>query len=289
MAFLENHRRAFLLSGIGVCIVAIILTINPGIGTSIISGGLSIVVTPLQSGISSSASWAQGHFSALTNNQRLITENRELLAEINRLEFENHRLNLLAEDNTILSAALNINQQYLHLPTIGARVIAHDPNNWYRSFRIDRGSNDGIAVGMPIIAGGGLAGEVRYVNPTSSQFVSILDSRFSAAVTAPRTGDFGIAEGDTTLMQQGLLRMNIKETTTQIMPGDEILTSSESTKFPAGLLLGEVQSIHTSPDGLTRFAIIRPVATLDDLEIVHIINEVFGDGNAVRDSVNASE
>ncbi|MCL2224863.1 MAG: rod shape-determining protein MreC [Defluviitaleaceae bacterium] len=283
MEFLENHRRAFLLSGIGICVIAIILTISPGIGSNIVSGGLSYVVTPMQSGLNSAVSWVSGNFSAIANNQHLIVQNRELQAEINRLEFENHRLSLAAEENAMLNAALNMHQQYSHLPTMGARVIAQDPNNWYRSFRIDRGANDGVEPWMPIIADGGLAGVVRYVNPTSSQFVSVLDSRFYAAVTASRTDDFGIATGDISLMQQGLLRMNHIEAHAQIMPGDEILTSTDSSVFPAGLLLGEVQSIHTNPDGLTRHAIIRPAANLANLEMVLVINQVFSDGQTIRD------
>ena len=289
MEFLENHRRAFLLSGIGVCVIAIIFTINPGMGTNIVSGGLSYIVTPMQSGLNSAVLWTQGHFSALTNNQRLITINRELQAEIDRLEFENQRLSIAAEENATLNAALNMHRQYSHLPTIGARVIAQDPNNWYRSYRIDRGANDGVQPYMAVIAGGGFAGVVRYVNPNSSQFVSVLDSRFAAAVIAPRTEDIGIASGDTSLMQQGLLRLDLNEAAAQIMPGDEILTSSESSMFPTGLRLGEVVSVHTTPDGLRRYAKIRPAADLSDLEIVLIINEIFGDGQTVRDSRKDTE
>lgn len=287
--FLSNHKRAFLLSGIGVCVLAIILTLNPGAGTNLLSSGLSLIVTPLQRGVNATTSWFGGHFSALTNNQHLITENRELLSEINRLELENFRLAQAAEENAMLNDALQMQQRYAHLPTMGARIIARDPNNWYRSFRIDRGANDGIEQGMAIIAGGGLAGVVRYVNPTSSQFVSVLDSRFAAAVVSPRTEDIGIARGSTALMQQGLMRLESRTTTWQIMPGDEILTSSTSSIFPAGLLVGEVVSVHTSPDGLTRYAIIRPAATIDtSTEMILIINELFGDGYA-RDVIQGDD
>jgi rod shape-determining protein MreC len=281
--YLEKHRRAFLLSGIGVCVIAIIFTISPGIGRNILSGGFSYIVTPMQRGVNSAVAWVSGHFSALTNNQRLIAVNRELQAEINRLEFENHRLNLAAEDNEMLNAALNMHRRYAHLPTIGARVIGQDPSDRYRSFHIDRGSNDGVKMSMAIIADGGLAGVVRYVNPNRSQFVSVLDSRFAARVVSSRTEDVGTARGDTRLMSQGLLRMDSIEATAQIMPGDEILTSLCSSIFPAGLLLGEVVSVHTNPDGLTRFAIIKPAADLSELEMVLIINEVFGEGD-FRDS-----
>jgi len=284
MELLEKYRRAFLLSGIGVCVIAIIFTISPNFGTNVLSSGLSYIVTPVQRGLNASVSWVQGHFSALANNQRLISINRELQAEINRLQFENHRLNLAAQENAILNAALNMHQQYAHLPTMGARVIGQDPNDWYRSFHIDRGANDGIEMSMAVIADGGLVGVVRYVSPTRSQFVSVLDSRFAAHVVSPRTEDVGMARGDTRLMSQGLMRIDHIEAGAQIMPGDEILTSSYSSIFPSGLLLGEVVSIHANPDGLTRHAIVRPAANLNNLEMVLIINEVFGDGQTARDS-----
>ena len=284
MAIIERHRRAFLLTGIAICVIAIILTISPSTRTNIVSGGVSYVVTPMQRGLNATVAWVQGNFSAVINNQYLITANRELQAEVNRLEFENSRLQLAAEENAMLNAALDMHQRYAELPTIGARVIAHDPNNFYRSFRIDRGSNNGVEMGMAVIADGGLAGLVRYVHPTSAQFVSIIDTRFAAAVSSPRTEDAGIAEGDTTLMKQGLLRMNHIEATAQIMPGDEIVTSSNSSLFPPGLRVGEVVSIHANPDGLTRHAIIRPAANLTNPEMVLIINEVFGDGQTVRDT-----
>jgi rod shape-determining protein MreC len=279
MEYLEKHRRAFLLTGIGVCVIAIIFTVSPNIGSNILSGGLSHIITPMQRGLNTTVAWVRGHFSALTKNQSLITINRELQAEINRLEFENHRLNLAAEENAMLSAALNMHSRYAHLPTMGARVIGQDPSDRYRSFHIDRGSNDGVEMSMAVIADGGLAGVVRYVNPNRSQFVSVLDSRFAAHVISPRTDDTGTARGDT----RGMLRMEHIEATAQIIPGDEILTSPDSSIFPAGLLLGEVVSVHTNPDGLTRYAIIKPAAELSNLEMVLIINEVFGEGD-FRDS-----
>jgi rod shape-determining protein MreC len=272
------NRRAFLLSGIGICLVAIIFTINPNVGKNFLSNGLSRIVTPIQRGINSAAAWFGGHFSALANNQRLIAVNRELKAEVNRLEFEISRLSRAAEENAILNAALNMHGRYAHLSTMGARIIGQDPSDRYRSFHIDRGANDGVEVSMAIIADGGLAGVVRYVNPNRSQFVSVLDSRFAAHVVSSRTEDVGTARGDIRLMSQGLMRMDHIEATAQIIQGDEILTSSSSSIFPAGLLLGEVVSVHTNPDGLTRYAIIKPAADFSELEVVLIVTEVFGEG-----------
>ena len=261
------------MSGIGLCVIAIILTISPNIGTNILSSALSYIVTPMQRGLNTTVSWAGGHFSALANNQRLITENRELQAEIYQLQLELFRLNRASEENEMLNAALNMQQRYAELPTMGARVIAQDPNDWHRSFRIDRGSNDGISVNMPVIASGGLAGSIRYVHPNAAQFVSVLDHRFYAAVTTTRTEDSGFATGDIALMNQNLLRMEHIEATAQIMPGDRIVTSPDSAIFPPGLLVGEVIEVNTKPDGLSRYAIIRPAADLNNLEIVLVALE----------------
>jgi len=271
--FFAKKKRAFLLAGIGVCIIAIIFTINPSIGTNIFSSALTYVITPAQRGLNSSIAWGSGHFSALTNNQRLITENRELAAEINRLQFENFRLALAAEENEALNIALNMHTQYAHLSTMGARVIGQDPNDFRRSFHIDRGSSDGIETDMAVIANGGLAGVTIYASPTRTQFASVLDSRFSVAVVAPRTGDVGFARGHSAHMNDGLMRINHIEAGAQIMPGDEILTSSYSVIFPAGILVGEVVSVHTNPDGLTRYALLRPVADVDNLEIVLVVKK----------------
>ncbi|MCL2049501.1 MAG: rod shape-determining protein MreC [Defluviitaleaceae bacterium] len=286
--YLEKHRRVFLLSGISICIIAIIFTISPNIGKNILSSGVSRIIAPVQRGINATAAWVGSHFSALTNNQRLITMNRELQAEVNRLEFENFRLSLAAEENAMLNAALNMHNRYAHLSTMGARVIGQDPSDRFRSFHIDRGANDGVQMSMAIIADGGLAGVVRYVNPTRAQFVSVLDSRFAAHVVSPRTEDVGTARGDTRLMSQGLLRMEHIEASAQIIPGDQILTSSSSSIFPAGLLVGEVVSVHTNPDGLTRYAIIKPAANVAELDVVLVVTEGFGEVG-FRDTVDSEE
>jgi len=233
----------------------------------------------MQRGLNAVVSWTQGHFSALTNNQGLISENRELLEQITYLQMVNYRLQLAAAENEKLSSLLNMPQRYTYLPTMGARVIGSDTNDFQRSFRLDLGSRDGVQVGMAVFSGGGFAGVIRYVHDTGSQFVSIVDHRFAAAVISARTEDFGTVSGDIQLMQRGLLRMDHIDAAAQIMPGDEIITTSDSSIFPRGLLVGTVLEIHTNPNGLTRHAIIQPAAHLENPEVVLVVMELFGYGH----------
>lgn len=283
MEILNKHKRMFLLSGIALCIVAIILTINPTFEPIIIARGLSQIVVPLQRGVSTSVAWVQGHFVALGRNQELLRENRILREEINHLIIENNRLQRADEENIRLSALLDMNQRYAQLPTMGARIIGQNSNDAVSRFFIDRGSNDYLSRNMAVLGDGGLIGVVRSVKPNHSTFFSIIDPSFSAAVISVRTEDIGNINGDLRLMQQGLIRMDHISATAQIMPGDEIITSPISSIFPPSLPVGTVRSIYSNPDGLTRHAIIIPFADVDNVEMVSIVTEVFGDQHATID------
>jgi len=278
-----RHRRVFLITGIVLCILAIVFTISPSAAPNFIERAAAGIITPMQSGASTAISWVRGNFNAMANNRQMVNDIRLLQEEIEILRMENYRLQLAGEENAQLSALLYMNQRYESLPTMGARVIGTNPNDWYSRFFIDRGTNDGIKTNMAVIGDGGLLGVVRQVHPGRSQIVSIVDSEFSVAVMSARTGDIGIASGDIRLMQQGLLRMDRIEAAVQIMPGDEIRTSTHSSIFPSGILVGTVESIHPNPDGHTRHAIIKPAASLDNLEMVLVVTEVFGEG--LRDAV----
>jgi len=281
--FFERHKRLFLLTGIFLCILAIIVTISPTVAPNFVQRGISLVITPMQRASSSAMSWVRGHFSAMANNQRLLSENTALQEQVNTLLIENHRLRIAGEENADLTALLDINQRYADLATMGARVIATNPNDWYHRFFLDRGSRDGIQENMPVLGDGGLIGVIRQVRDTSSQFVSVIDSDFSASVMSVRTGDIGMVSGDIALMQQGLARMDRIEAAAQIMPGDQIQTSIHSSIFPPGILVGTVVSVHPNPDGHTRHAIISPVANLNNISVVSIVTEVLGEATATRD------
>jgi len=255
----------------------IISTISPSVGPGMFARGLSYVVAPLQSGVSASVAWVSGHYTALSQNQEIINENRTLREEINLLRIENNRLQQADEENINLLTLLNMSRRHAPLPTMGARVTGQNPTATLSRFFIDRGTSDGIGRNMAVLGDGGLVGVVRQAHPNHSQFLSIIDPDFSAAVMSVRTEDIGIVRGDARLMQQGLIRMDHISATAQIMPGDEIVTSPHSSIFAPELMVGTVRSIYSNPDMLTMHAIIVPFANMDNAEMVLVITEVFGD------------
>ena len=231
---------------------------------------LSRLIVPLQSVATSAAGWIGSQVSFVWEMRHLQQENATLRDQIGWLEIENLRLQLAGEENQRLLELLEIRERYGELPTIGARIIGHDPSGWFYSFNIDRGSNDGLAENMAVLGPGGLIGIIQRVYPTHSRVTTIIDDRFAVWVQSVRTEDQGVVRGDSTLMQQGLVRMDRISATAHIMAGDELITSVISI-FPPGIRVGIVEDVQPTPDGLAQYAIVRPAANVRRLEHVFVV------------------
>ena len=267
----DTHKRAFFFAGVGICALIIVLSLSPLSAPGFASNGLSRVVSSLQRGATGLMDW----FSSRANSGELAEINQMLLLENEILRLENSRLSLQVEETEKLYALLGMQNRYMNLPSVGVRIIGRDPNFATSSFHIDKGYESGIEENMAVFAGGGLAGVIRQVHFGRSVAVSVLDSRFAAAAMCARTGDFGIVRGEIALMGDNQLRMDHINLDSEIGPGDEIITSFYSAVFPQGLRIGIVESIDTSWDGLSKFAVISPFADVYALEMALVITEGF--------------
>ena len=277
MELLNRHKRLFLAVGILFCLAAIITTITGIAPTGFLRRGVGYIVVPMQRGASSATGWIAGRFEILARSAEILAENQALREENIRLTNENARMEALYEDNVRLREIANMRERYPHLEMIGARIIGQNPNDWQELFHVDRGSNDGIQPYMVVLGDGGVLGIVREVGPSHALVASIMDNSFQAAASNTRTEDVGIVVGDLDLRQDRHMRMRFIENTARFMPGDEIRTSPHGGVFPPGLLVGTVVSIHPSPDRLTLYAIIQPAVNLDRVDMVLIVNQMFGE------------
>jgi len=278
MDFLHRHKRLFLAFGITFCFVAIIVTITGVAPTSFLGRAFGYVVVPLQRGASSATSWVGGRFAVLAQSGQILAENHALREENARLRAENDRLGRLDEESIHLHNLFNMQQRYPQLPLEGARIVGQNPNNWQTSFIIDKGTNDGILPHMVVLGeDGGVLGRIDQVGPNHAQVISIRDHRFAAGVRNTRTEDVGVVRGDMELANDGLMRMDYILQAASFMPGDVIITSAHGAFFPPGLTIGTVMSVHPSLEGLTQYAIIEPTASLDRVDFVLIVMQLFVD------------
>ena len=281
MELLNRHKRLFLTAGILFCLSAIIVTITGIAPTGFLRYGAGYIVVPLQQGASSATGWISGRVSILARSAEILAENQALREENIRLTNENTRLDALVKENTRLRDLVEMRERYPHLPMRAARIIGQNPNDWQARFTINLGSNDGIEPYMVVLGNGAVLGVIHETGPNHALVVSIMDNAFSAAARNSRTEDVGVVVGDLDLRHDGLMRMRHIESAARFMPGDEITTSAHGMVFPPGLLLGEIISIHPDIGGLTQYAIIQPAADLDRVDMVLVVNQLFGDERGV--------
>ena len=164
--------------------------------------------------------------------------------------------------------------EYGHYNTVGAIYIANDSSNWFQVFRIDKGSKDGIAVDMNVVAGGGLVGIVTDVGANYATVRSIIDDSSRVSAMAIQSGDGCIVAGDLTLFKEGRLRITNVLKDSDLKDGDKIVTSNTSSVFVPGVLVGYAAEITNDTNNVTKSGYLIPAAEFDSLQEVLVITDL---------------
>ncbi len=274
MKFFNEYKRQLITLAVIVLAIISFFTAGRKINAGFMDDIFGFVITPFQGAVTSATNWVNDSINDVVRRNELADENRELKERIEELETENARLSLYEDENEKLTALLEVAQRYQDYDTTGANVIAKDTGVWYDSFLIDKGENDGIETNMAVINAGGLVGRVVKTSAAYCNVYSILDSRSSVSAESLRTGDLGVVTDDHELMNQGLCKMEYIDLDAEIIEGDEIVTSSLSEYFPAGISIGYVKEIHQDENGLTKYAIIEPKVDFKHLDTVLVVMDV---------------
>lgn len=259
-----------------------ILLMGLSLITDKINGPLRAVanytIVPMQNGINTVGMWMSDLTKNLDTLKELQAENDALQAEVNDLTM---KINLLQQDKEELERLrelYQLDQYYSDYKTVGARVTANDSGNWFRSFIIDKGKNDGIKVDMNVMAEGGLVGIITEVGPNWARVRSIIDDTSNVSALLLSTSDTCIVNGDLTLMQEGKIRFEqLPNSDTEIKSGEPIVTSHISNKYVQGILIGYINEVHEDANNLTRSGYIVPAVDFQHLQEVLVITSTKAD------------
>src|SRR4029077_9224635 len=94
----------------------------------------------------------------------LRAENKRLTAADEALRRQVVELNAAAKENATLRQALDFERSYGHR-MVAAQVVGRGPDGFSRTLEIDRGTSDGVHVGMIVTTGAGLVGRVQEAGP----------------------------------------------------------------------------------------------------------------------------
>ncbi len=219
--------------------------------------------------------------SYLFSSKRYHKENLELQDEINRLrnelvDYENTR----AELDELRKFVGIKEQHYDYELSPPCRVLSYTANDPFGSFMIDKGSDDGISVGDPVVTSAGLVGAVTEIAEKYCTVRTILSPELSVGIKVQKRGDTGILEGDIRYAADGLTQIIYLAKDSGVKPGDTIITTGTSGLFPAGYLVGTVAETGAADSGLSFYASVKPFADIKKLSSVMVVTAFEGKGES---------
>ncbi|WP_299536918.1 rod shape-determining protein MreC [uncultured Herbaspirillum sp.] len=196
------------------------------------------------------------YFSSLASLQK---ENRELRQQ----QIVNAQLmqqeSLLAAENAQLRKLLDM-QQKVPVKSIVGEILYDARDPFTRKIILNRGSQQGVTPGQPVIDDVGIVGQVTRVFPFSSEVTLLTDKDQAIPVQVLRNGLRSVAYGRG---QTGALDLRFMPSNADIQKGDVLVTSGIDGVYPPGLSVASVALVETrSADAFARI-VCRPLAGID--------------------------
>lgn len=270
----SKRSKYVLIALVVICVLLIGVTSIHDEWLTPLRTGVGYFLIPIQSGVNKVGSAIYDEITDLTKLQAALNENNEMKGIIDQLTEENTRLQSEDFELKRLRQLYQLDQSYGQYHKVGARVIANDSSNWFQEFRIDKGSRDGIAVNMNVVAGGGLVGIVMDVGANYATIRSIIDDSSRVSAMAMQSGDGCIVAGDLTLFKEDRLRITNVLKESDFKDGDKIVTSNISSVFLPGILVGYAANMTNDTNNLTKSGYLIPAAKFDSLQEVLVITDL---------------
>lgn len=204
----------------------------------------------------------------MAENEELKQQVDELTSELNAVKLNQYELDNLRE-------LLKLDERYSDYEKEAAHVIGKDTGNWFSIFVIDKGSKDGIEKDMNVIAGSGLVGIVIDVGPHYAKVRSIIDDISSVSGMVLSTSDNCVVSGDLQMMteNQTIELKSLNDRDDKVQVGDQVVTSSVSSKFLPGILIGYISELNMDSNNLTKSGRVTPAVDFEHIQEVLVILE----------------
>ena len=224
--------------------------------------------SPVQRAVDAAVRPVGSFLSGAVHASALETQNAKLRSEVQQLE--GRALAATATDHAVRAIA-----QLDHLPwasgipTIKAQVTALSPSNFAATVQLDKGSAAGVAVGMPVVGGAGLVGQVTEVWASGSYVRLVTDVSSAVGVRFGPGGNLALVQG------AGLgkrLDVNLVTPGTTLRKGEPLTTSGlQHAQFPPGVPVATITSFTSTPSATQETVYAQPAADLVQLDYVDVM------------------
>ena len=276
-----------------VCVLALFISLVFNINGGPLNMVAGYVFVPMQKGINGAGAWLSGKANNFKTLGEVLEENKALQEQVDELTSQLNNTKLDQYELDSYRELLELDDQYAEYEKVAAHVIAKDSGNWFSTFTIDKGSKDGIAKGMNVIAGSGLVGIVTDVGPNFAKVRSIIDDSSNVSAMVLTTKDnFNVSGSLQTMNEDKLLPFTeLRDENDEVQMGDPVVTSYVSDQYQQGILIGYIYSIEENPNNLTKSGTITPVVDFQHLREVLVITAIkdTGEENIKQGSTDTQE
>lgn len=240
------------------------------------------IIAPIQYVVSKPITFLDSVITNIESNRRLLKENEELRAQQLFLQSRVQKLLILEQENAKLRGLVNFISPRQERFLI-AQLLAINVDELSQKIVLDKGKQDEIYIGQPVLDAYGLVGQVILTSLNTSVVLMITDSKSAIPVQVVRNGVRSIAVG--TGNTNSLELIHVQETT-DIKRGDILVTSSLGGRFPDGYPIGIVTKVERSAGEHFMKILVMPSAHINQTRQVvltwpvkSVVNKVKSDHN----------
>ncbi len=219
---------------------------------ALFKGGIQTVTKPMESALSVISTpfrgIGAGGSAGLSSNDvdKLKSENEQLKTLVGQLE--EYR-----QQDKRLTSLLSLRDAY-NLSTLPVNISGIS-SGWDQTATIDKGENDGLRVGQGVMSSCGLFGQIESVQASTATVRLITDASSSVSARVQTSRATGILRGS----YDGTLILEYVPISTTVGEGDNIITSGDGAAFPAGIILGRVNTIEQDSSKLYYRLTVSPI------------------------------
>ncbi len=224
------------------------------------------VVAPFQDIFSSSIRFAGDiwrHYFQLVSTAK---ENDRLTRQLELIREQNLRYKEVELSNARLRSLLDFKQS-MNRQVISAEVIGKDPSPWFQSVIIDKGIDDGVNTGFPVVIPKGIVGQITEASGHYAKVLLLIDQNNAVDGLIQQTRARGIvkgASGEYCIFKYVLRKHEIRT-------GDIVISSGLDAVFPKGLRIGRVTGVIKRNSGIFQEVSVTPFVDFEKLEEVLVI------------------
>lgn len=237
-------------------------------------GSVVIAVTaPLQVNLTRAGGWVHGLWDDYVALREVNAENAVLRARLRALQADAANTADLRTENERLRQLLELSDRRKDLRLQAARVAARSNSAYFRvlSLELDLEGHAPVAEGMPIIAPGGVVGQIRTLVGGRAEVLLVTDTRSAIDVVLEQSRARGVAVG-TGEPDRYSARLDYLERAVEAVDGERVLTTGDDGRYPAGLVVGEVAvEAGAEETGPFQSARVRPLVEFGALEEVFVV------------------